>query len=1164
MIALLLLTAVQTPAAPEGGLVDFNRDVRPILSENCFLCHGPDAGTREAGLRLDSFAGATADLDGYSAVVPGDLDDSELWFRISNDDVSDRMPPRKSGKTLSPEQIRTLRRWIEQGAGYAAHWSFVAPEKAALPVVHESGWPRNPIDHFLLERLEREDMLPAPEADAERWLRRVTFDLTGLPPTLAEIDEFLADSRPGAYARVVERLLANPAHAEHMARFWLDAARYGDTHGLHLDNFRSIHRYRDWVIEAYAENRRYDQFVVDQLAGDLLPEPDLDQLLATGFNRCNPTSAEGGMIAEEFLAKYAMDRVDTFGTVLLGLSVGCAQCHDHKFDPITQEEYYRLYAFFNNIAEEASDGNGPAPAPVVQAPTPAQAAEQDALGTSLAQAQARLDAPLPAVDRAQLEWQNAAYQAAHERWQPLSFDSLNAFHGSTLTQLPDLSVHATGANPDVEVFELRAPLPAAGLTALRLDVAADPATPAAAVGRSANGNVVLTAVEAFFQPAAGGDAVALELGSALADHAQDAFPVANALDGSNSSGWALLPEVKQEHSAWFPFVTPLAPGRDGQLVLRLRFESVHRQHVLARFQVSSTADPALSPVRMDPWWQTRFLAAASGSEAYATVYPPEQGRLPGAEGGRGVEDEILWQARAEDQDGVLHLLEGEVGSRYLFREIHSPNARSLTVMLGSDDALRVWLNGEAVLEREVRRALALGQDQVELPLSAGSNQLLIKIVNYGGGFGYAFEVRSAEVGGLAPDLALALEQADPERSLAQKDLLRSFYRRRHSPEWAELAAQAEAVEAQLSALTAQVPTSLITRERAEIRPAFLLTRGQYDQPAQQVQPGVPAALPPLSSDGRATRLDLAQWLVDPQHPLTARVQVNRLWQQFFGVGLVRTAEDFGSQGEWPSHPRLLDWLAREFADSGWDVRHVIRLIVLSSAYRQNSAFDAAKSARDPDNRLLARGPRFRLDAEVIRDAALSISELLQRQIGGPSVKPYQPAGLWKAVAYTSSNTAVFQADEGAALYRRSLYTFWKRTAPPPMMSLFDAPTRESCVVRRERTNTPLQALALMNDVQFLEAARVLAETLVGSEDLVGLIQGFRRCTARLPTAEEVRLLNALLVRQRRVYAQDPTAAAALVAVGDSAPAMHSDAAELAAWTAVASVLLNLDETVTRL
>jgi mono/diheme cytochrome c family protein len=785
LLAALVLAWTAVPA-PGSTPVDFDREVRPILADNCFACHGPDAGQRKAKLRLDTPEGALGPRPGGPVIVPGQPDNSQLIQHITSDDPETRMPPPKTGKRLSAAQVEILRRWINEGAKWSIHWSFRTPQRPLLTNVRDSSWVRNPIDRFILARLEKEGLPPSPEADRVTLLRRLTLDLTGLPPTPAEVDAFCADQHPQAYEKVVERLLASPRYGERMALEWLDAARFADTHGYHIDSGRDMTRWRDWVIDAFNRNKPFDEFTVEQLAGDLLPGATVEQKIASGFHRNHMINFEGGAIPQEYHTAYIVDRVNTTGTVWLGLSVACAQCHDHKYDPIRQREYYQLYAFFHNVPENGLDGSKGNAAPLLKVPTREQRRRLDQLDQAILDLEKRLKGPLK---------------------------------------------------------------------------------------------------------------------------------------------------------------------------------------------------------------------------------PQEQ----------------------------------------------KPLGEQLAAMKKSREAL--------------------------------SNS---------------------------------------------------------------------------------IPSTMVMEEMNQPRETFVLVRGQYDKKGEKIKAATPAFLPPLPAGAPANRLGLARWLVDPSHPLTARVAVNRYWQMYFGTGLVKTAEDFGTQGERPSHPELLDYLAVEFVRSGWDIKRLQRLIVTSATYRQSSVVQPELLARDPENRLLARASRLRLQAEFIRDQALFISGLLNRDIGGASVSPYQPPGLWEELASrldgANWTAQTYKQSHGRDLYRRSMYTFWKRTSPPPTLTTFDAPDRETCTVRRARTNTPLQALILMNDPTYVEAGRKLAERILaesGQDAQERIAFAFRLVTARAPRPAEIAVLRKVLDEQLAVYRADSQAALRLLKIGEAPRGERFDPVELAAWGVVAGILLNLDETVTR-
>jgi len=1009
--------------------VRFNRDIRPILSDHCFHCHGFDANHRKADLRLDTFEGATAARKGRPAVVPGRPEESELWHRITANDPADRMPPPDSGHALTPAQIHLLRQWIAEGAPYERHWAFEPPRRPPLPEVRQADWPRNAVDRFVLARLEKEGLKPSPEADRVTLIRRLSLDLTGLPPTPEEVDAFVRDERPDAYERLVDRLLASPRYGEHMAHYWLDAARYGDTHGLHLDNERSMWAYRDWVVSAFNRNLPFDRFTIDQLAGDLLPEPTRDQLIASGFNRCNVTTSEGGAIEEEFRVRYAVDRVETVGTVWMGLTLGCAACHDHKIDPITQKEFYQLFAIFNNLAENAMDGNALLPPPSLPLPTP----EQERRLTELTQQQTDLETAL-ARRVAQLVYEDPALSPEPPR-----------------------------------------PVPTEVLWV-------DDEFPPGAEPRVNEGNLPHRWVSAGDGPVHRGRRSLLRAGSGL-------------------------------HQTYFPTCNrPLALGADTILFAHVYLDpKAPPRAVMLQFHV-------------DGQWSKRANWGDPGAIPYGrsgTTEKLQRGDLPPT--GRWV--------RLEVPASELGLTAGARITGLAFTQFDGrawwDAAGAVTVHDPARDparSLQAWWEGERARAHESKLPEALRK---------------------------------------------LLDRPWSELPQTEQDRVRAHYLDRvyeGDEELAQLRRQLAEVQEQKAELEKQIPGTLIARELEVPRPAHVLIRGQYDRPGEPVGPGVPAILPPLPPAEKTNRLTFARWLVSPEHPLTARVTVNRFWQQLFGIGLVRTSEDFGLRGEWPSHPELLDWLAVEFRESGWDVKRLLRLLVTSATYRQSSRVTPELLERDPENRLLARGPRHRLDAEVVRDSVLFVSGLLNLQMGGRGVRPYQPPGIWEAVGYTTSNTARYEQDHGAALYRRSLYTFWKRTAPPPFMVLFDAPSREQCVVRRDRTTTPLQALALMNDVQVVEASRHLAARMWregGSNDPARLRHGFRLVTGREPSAEEAAILEENLGRQRARYQNDPEAARALMRVGESPAPEDIPATDLAAYTLVANLLLNLDEFLTK-
>ena len=1231
-LAVLGLSSVSAEESqPTQATVNYNLDVRPILADNCFACHGPDAKTREADLRLDTKAGAFSEPSGYPVIVPGKPEESELHLRIASNDDFYRMPPAGFNKTLTPEQIEVITQWIREGAKWEEHWAFTTPVRPTPPDVKDQDWIRNPIDAFILSRLEKEGLSPANEADKRTLIRRLSFDLTGLPPTREEIHQFLADDSPDAYEKVIEAFMAKPEYGEHLARFWLDVARYGDTHGLHLDNYREMWPYRDWVIEAFKKNMPFDQFTIEQLAGDLLPEPTLDQIIATGFNRCHVTTSEGGSIDEEYYVQYAIDRASTTSTVWMGLTVGCAQCHDHKYDPITQKEFYQLYAYFNNITEKAMDGNRKDSPPVVKLPTPEQEAELAALDEQIAALDAQTKAPIPEIDATQIAWENRM-----PRWTPLKPTVLYAKGGATLEVLEDNSILASGTNPEQEIYEVVAELPPGKWSAVRLEGLTHESFPRGGIGRSTNSNVVLTDFAVFIapsdvsnQPSAASDQESvltdeppvtatqvtdnpqpatddpsseadgegetadvdaedpwtrIPVVHAWADHEQalgeDGLEgvVANAIDDKPETGWALDRRI-ENRQAIFLVAAPFGM-EGGQLKIRLKHEYDLRQKQLGRFRLALTDAPTIYPIgskiTFGDWHAAGPFTAEHGNLAFYQVYEPETKNVNTNDTFEVDGKTVKWEKQAHWVDGQVHNdIVGENSATYIFRNIASVTQQRAQLYIGSNDALKVWMNGTEVLSKNVQRDAGADQEQIQVQLKPGNNALLLKVVNYSGLSGFYFRIETdapmipAEVVEIA---GMPRGEREPEKQAH----IRDYYRNNVTPDktvhentkraFADLKARftdlAE-VRGKRDTLDASLTTTLVMEEREEPRGAYVLARGEYQHREEEVYPQTPAVLPTLPEDSLPNRLGFAKWLLLPEHPLTARVAINRFWQNVFGAGIVETAEDFGTQGIPPVHPELLDWLATEFIASGWDVQKMLKLMLTSATYRQRAQVTPEKLERDADNALLSRSPRYRLDAEMVRDNALAVSGLLYTKVGGPSVKPPQPDGLWKAVGFTGSNTDTFVQDTGPdKVYRRSFYTFWKRTAPPPQMNILDAPSREACTIRRERTNTPMQALMLMNDPQFFEAARAFAERAIkegGETPEARLYYLFEAATARLPKPVEEELLLKTFQSHYQELAADPEAAKALITVGESAPDDTLDAVEVAAWTMIANLILNLDE-----
>jgi hypothetical protein len=1062
------LTFAQAPRRdPLPARVEFNRDIRPILSDNCFHCHGPDKSRRKADLRLDTEEGAFADLGGHKAITSGDLKKSEVYLRLVHDNPKKRMPPTSSGKKLSDRELQLIARWIEQGARWQPHWAFIPPSRVVPPPPSPGyeHWVRNPIDQFILARLRAAGLPPSPEADRITLVRRVTLDLTGLPPNPRDIDSAINDPSPDWYDRVVDRLLGSPRYGERMAARWLDAARYADTNGYQDDGERFMWRWRDWVIDAFNRNLPFDQFTIEQIAGDLLPGATLEQVIATGFNRNHRINAEGGIIPEEYAVEYVADRVETIATVWLGLTLTCARCHSHKYDPILQREFYQLFAFFNNVPEHGRGikyGNSP---PYIAAPTRDQQDQLKGLDARIREAEDRLARLAAEIASSQAEWEKTV----------------------------DPTVKIDGA-------------PRRKLAAhWRLD------------GDTGNEVGPVQTIEGLHRRAG-----VFQQGKPA--YAPGRFGLAGDFDGKRFLN--VGDEAKFGFDDRFTFTAWILPRGDGNGIILSR------------------------------------MADTSRSMGYNVVL--EHGRVHVNLVVRWLDDALRVQTdRKLEPDRWHHLAVSYDGTKV---------ASSVKVHIdGKAEKLNVLLD-------------ALNQSfQVKEPFRIGAG---------GGGKDgfhgliddlrvYSDVLEDDEIERLAvPETIPEIIQIPPkQRTPAQAGKLRAYFLEEQAAAHLRQAyREPRELRWERARFIESLPTVMVMAELPRPRETHLLIRGLYDKPGEKVSPGVPGILPPIrrapgvspgSGQGTdaprsevLTRLDFARWLVDARNPLTARVTANRFWQMYFGTGLVKTVDDFGAQGEWPSHPELLDWLANEFVRSGWDIKAMQRLIVTSAAYRQSSRVTRTLLENDPENRLLSRGPRLRLPAETIRDQALAGSGLLVERIGGPSVKPYQPAGLWKEL----SGGKDYVADKGVNLYRRSIYTFWKRTVTPPAMLTFDASMRETCVVREHRTNTPLQALNLMNDVTYVEPSRVLAERAMAEAgpspaDRITLV--FRRLLSRPPRPAELEILLGAYRSHLSEYQSNPETAAKLVSAGEYPRDSQVNVVELAACTAVAGMILNLDEAITK-
>ncbi len=1040
-------TATSKASAP----LEYNRDIRPILSENCFACHGADSAARKGSLRLDRFEDAVLPRkDSKPAIVPGKPDQSEVVSRIFTTNEDDIMPPAKTHKVLSVEQKETLKRWIADGAKYQAHWSLIAPSRPAVPVVKNKKWVRSPIDAFVLARLEKEKLKPAREADKRTLARRVSLDLTGLPPTPEQVEAFVKDNSKNAYEKLVDQLLASPHWGEHRGRYWLDAARYGDTHGIHIDNYREIWAYRDWVINAYNQNKPFDQFTVEQLAGDLLPSPTLEQKIATGFNRCNITTSEGGAIDEEYLVLYARDRTETTSQVFLGLTAGCAVCHDHKYDRLTQKEFYSLSAFFNNTTQKAMDGNVKDTPPVILLPKPEDRARWDALPNEKADVRKRMD------DR------KAKAKPKFDAW------------------VADSSVESIRARAPKDKLVFHAPLADESTNSLKVNIAGKPST-----------------VEFTNAPVAWQDGAVAAKAFTFTSATTPVFKDVGNFEYNSSFSYG----------AW----VKLSDSRDGSVLARMDEDDSYRgwdlwlekgrpgTHIISKWPdiaIKVVSRKALEPNR----WSHVFVTYDGSVKA----------------------------------SGVKVYIDGEL-------QEFEVQADKL------DDKLRATIKTKVPFK--------IGQRNKTSPIEKTGIQ---DVRIYGRLLGHE-EIKDL---GNAQRLGWLISKTAEKRSKEESDELYTRWLTSLDEEYLQASTALDSLEKIDAEMRSRATVAHVMQETTNAPQAYLLFRGEYDKRRDKVEANTPAALPPLPKDFPHNRLGFAKWLLLPEHPLMTRVTVNRFWQELFGTGIVKTAGDFGVTGEMPSHQELLDWMAVEFRETGWDVKKFYKMLVMSSTYRQAAINTPEKLLKDPQNRLLSRGPRFRMDGEMLRDYALQASGLLVPKIGGPSVKPYQPDGVWEAVTMIGSDTRNYKRDNGENLYRRSMYTFWKRSAPPASMEIFNAPTRETCTVKRERTDTPLQALVTLNDPQFVEAARNLAEHTIkegGAKSKERLDYMAEKLLARNLKFDERKVTETVLNDLLKHYKAAPKDAEALISVGESKVDPTIDKPTLAAYTMVANELMNLDE-----
>jgi hypothetical protein len=1025
--------------ADEPSKLEYNRHIRPILSDNCFACHGPDSASRKAELRLDQRDMAVE----MAAISPGDPDGSEMLRRVLSDDESEKMPPPETKKKLSAAQKQLLARWIKEGAEYQAHWSLIPPTKPQPPKVGNAWWVRNPIDAFVAARLEAMGLSAAPEADRRTLARRLSLDLTGLPPSPAMVEEFVNDTAPDAYERLVDKLLASPQWGEHRARYWLDAARYADTHGIHIDNYREMWSYRDWVIKKFNENMPFDQFTIENLAGDLLPNATLDQKIGSGFNRCNITTSEGGAIDEEYAVLYTRDRTETTAQVWMALTAGCAVCHEHKFDPLSQREFYEMAAFFNNTTQKPMDGNVKDTPPIVTVPMDPDRPRWEEVGQQIPNAKKLLD----------------------ERRQ----NGRPEFNTWLSTAKPT----DVAAQVPTSDLELLVPLDD-GVATVKYEL------------RGQKAEAPLPASVEWREGKLGAKAAYVNQGAII--------EVPAAGDFDSSQGFS--------YSAWVKL-----PANDGAGA------------ILARMNEDENFRG------WDLWVEGRRIGGHIVNSWPANALKVvTQEQLPAD----------TWAHVAVVYDG-----KSKAAGVHVY----------VNGVLKPTNVLSDTLNGTI----KTTVPLKIGQRHKSSPLSGA----MIQDVRL-----YARQLGEGEIASLAKSALSAVVAAAPDkRTEADLNSLYDWWLTSLDDAYKALAQTHESLVRAQADVQARATIAHVMQEKDEAAIAYVLNRGEYDQRKDQVTPATPKMLPPFPEDAPRNRVGFAKWLLRPDHPLTARVTVNRLWSEVFGTGIVKTAGDFGVTGELPSDQALLDWMAIDFRDSGWDVKRFMKQIVMSATYRQSSGVTPEKLEKDPENRKFSRGPRFRMDAEMVRDYALATSGLLSAKIGGPSVKPYQPPGVWEAVAMIGSNTRDYKQDAGESLYRRSLYTFWKRSAPPASMDVFNAPNREHCVMVRERTNTPLQALVTLNDPQFVEAARRLAEHAVqAATDAPARINFIaERLLARQLQPNEVAIVQSSLEKFQKHYAAAEEDAKKLIDVGESNVEAQAPPADLAAWTMVANELMNLDE-----
>ena len=1156
LTALTLLASCAIGVAAAGAKkqlaiepVDFSSQIRPLIASKCFSCHGPDESSRKAKLRLDLRDEAIKDRKGTRAIVPGDAASSELVRRITATDPDDIMPPPKTGRTLSAGEIDLLKRWIQQGAPYSPHWSFVKPQRGALPAVRMKAWPRNAIDYFILAKLEKNGLRPSPPADRYTLVRRLSLDLTGLPPTPAEVHAFVNDQQPNAYERLVDRLLRSPGYGERWARLWLDLARYADSAGYGSDPLRlNIWPWRDWVIRALNRNLPYDRFTIEQIAGDLLPgnpeTDDQDRIIATAFHRNTMTNTEGGTDDEEFRVAAIKDRANVTAQVWMGLTMGCAQCHSHKYDPITQREYYQFYAFFN----QTEDNDQPDERPTLALPTKAQREKTGKLKEEITRLEEERKKTTPELEAELDEWEKE--QARGIDWIALEPIDLKSYRGATLSELSDHSVLAAGDSPETDTYTFKARTDLTNITAVRLELLPDESLPKQGPGRALEtGKAVLTEFQLavrspktepprarFIRIELPGTQRVLSLSEVqIFDSSENVAPKGKATQSSTDGGGEASRAI------------------DG--------------NTNGSFDASSTT---MTKAQDSPWWELD-LGAETPLEELAIWNRTDRGlgtrladfKLLALDAQRKTVWERTLNAVPSPVTRLRIPAEKEVKLQNASADYSESGYEVSKVVDGNTDAKNGWSIGD--------RTGLVHAASFELegkPFDESGSLLIFTLVQkYGtnhtiGRFRIAATTQPLPVREQPQGIKDILAAKPEERTGEQRDELADYFRA-FAPSLAKVNEQLRKLRKELEGVK---PVALpVMREVADEkrRESHILNKGNFLDPGEQVEAGVPVAFHELPTGAPTSRLGLAQWLVSRDNPLTARVEVNRLWAQLFGIGIVETEEDFGTQGSQPSHRQLLDWLAVEFMDDGWDLKKLLKTMVMSATYQQSSRLTPGLLEKDPRNRLLSRGPRLRLDAETVRDQALALSGLLARKIGGPSVYPWQPDGLWRA-AFNGERT--WATSQGEDKYRRGLYTFWRRTVPYPSMATFDAPSRETCTLRRIQTDTPLQAFVTLNDPVYVEAAQALGRRLVregGATVAERVRYGLQLCLGRPPEEEQVKALVELYEKEAAHY-RGQEADAKKLATEPLGPLPDGlNTAEAAAWTSVANVLLNLDGVLTK-